>query len=61
MATDHTPMQLRLLRDWLVLALDQVETGPNDRAGLAHLVACLRPAMRLACAQHSRSLEASAE
>ena len=36
------------IRDSLVLALDQLDTGQMDRIGTASLVAHLRPALRLA-------------
>ena len=57
MATDHIPLHqppqagLNALHDYIVLALDQLETGPNDRAGFTHLVACLIPATRIAKAR----------
>ena len=40
-----------VLRDYLVLALDQVESGAQDRIGTADLVAYLRPALQLAHAR----------
>lgn len=40
-----------VMRDYLVLALDQIETGQQDRRGTVELVELLRPALQIAHAR----------